>query len=149
MEESFEAFTVLISKISRSIKRLKAGEMAQFKLRGTHVSCLYYLFISGSLTASELCERCEEDKAAVSRSIDYLETNGYIVCSTTAAKRYKSPLRLTEKGQELGRAVSERIERIVAQASCGLDEAERESMYRALTVRSDNLERIREKEKLL
>ena len=43
MEERFETFTVLIARISRSIKRIKADEMADFELKGPHVSCLYYL----------------------------------------------------------------------------------------------------------
>lgn len=30
MEERFETFTVLITRISRSIKRIKADEMADF-----------------------------------------------------------------------------------------------------------------------
>ena len=41
MEERFETFTVLITRISRSIKRIKADEMADFELKGPHVSCLY------------------------------------------------------------------------------------------------------------
>ena len=43
MEERFETFTVLITRISRSIKRIKADEMADFELKGPHVSCLFYL----------------------------------------------------------------------------------------------------------
>lgn len=34
MEERFEAFTVLISRISRSIRRIKSEEMAEFQLKG-------------------------------------------------------------------------------------------------------------------
>ena len=78
MEERFEAFMVLISRISRSIRRIKSEEMAEFQLKGPHVSCLYYLSLADGLTAAALCERCDEDKAAVSRSLDYLEKGGYI-----------------------------------------------------------------------
>lgn len=99
MEERFETFTVLITRISRSIKRIKADEMADFELKGPHVSCLYYLSQQDGMTAAELCERCDEDKAAISRSLDDLEKNGYITCASGAGKRYKSPLRLTERGQ--------------------------------------------------
>ena len=73
MEERFETFTVLIARISRSIKRIKADEMADFELKGPHVSCLYYLSQRDGMTAAELCERCDEDKAAISRSLDDLE----------------------------------------------------------------------------
>ena len=54
MEERFETFTVLITRISRSIKRIKADEMADFELKGPHVSCLYYLSQQDGMTAAEL-----------------------------------------------------------------------------------------------
>ena len=57
MEERFETFTVLIARINRGIKRIKAEEMAEFGLKGPHVSCLYYLSCCGEMTAAELCER--------------------------------------------------------------------------------------------
>ncbi len=142
MEERFETFTVLITRISRSIKRIKADEMADFELKGPHVSCLYYLSQRDGMTAAELCERCDEDKAAISRSLDDLEKNGYITCASGAGKRYKSPLRLTERGKAVGRAIGEKITRIVEAASEGLSEAERQTMYRALALVSENLERI-------
>lgn len=142
MEECFEAFTVLIGRISRSIKRIKSEEMAEFQLKGPHVSCLYYLSMADGLTAAALCERCDEDKAAVSRSLDDLEKGGYITCGSGAGRRYRTPLYLTERGRAVCRAINEKIERIVNAASQGLGEAERRSMYRALTLISGNLERI-------
>lgn len=129
MEERFETFTVLITRISRSIKRIKADEMADFELKGPHVSCLYYLSQQDGMTAAELCERCDEDKAAISRSLDDLEKNGYITCASGA-------------GKAVGRAIGEKIMRIVEAASEGLSEAERQTMYRALALVSENLERI-------
>ena len=53
MEDRFETFTVLIARISRSIRRLKAEEMERLGLKGPHVSCLYYLGLDGPLTAAE------------------------------------------------------------------------------------------------
>ena len=54
MEARYETFTVLIARISRSIRRLKGEEMARWGLKGPHVSCLYYLALSGPMTAAEL-----------------------------------------------------------------------------------------------
>ncbi len=107
MRERFETFTVLINKISRNIRKLKNQEMAEYGLRSTHVSCLYYLYSTESMTATELCERCEEDKATISRALDFLEDNGFIECQSKAAKRYKSPLYLTDKGREAGKKIWE------------------------------------------
>ena len=98
MTGRFETFTVLINRISRNIRKIKNQEMAEYNLRSSHISCLYYLYTSGGLTATDLCERCEEDKATVSRSLEYLENNGYLICESKSAKRYKSPLTLTDKG---------------------------------------------------
>ena len=148
MDERFETFTVLINQISRSIRRIKAEQMESIKLKGPHVSCLYYLSKNGPLTAAELCDRCEEDKAAVSRSLDYLEQNGYL--QIPEGKHYRRPLVLTQKGSAAGAEVSRRIDSIVALASCDVLEEDRLAMYRALSVISKNLEKIyQNKEKQL
>ena len=139
MEDRFEQFTVLIARINRAVRRIKAEEMADFGLKGPHVSCLYYLSVSGELTAAELCERCEEDKAAVSRSLEELEQLGYVTCRSSG-RRYRAPLGLTEKGRRLCRALTEKVGRVVAEASAGLTEPERQTMYRALSIISGNLE---------
>lgn len=142
MQERFKTFTVLITKINRSIRRIKTEEMAEFDLKSPHVSCLYYLYKAQTLTAKELCDICEEDKAAVSRSIEYLETNGYVTCNSKMQKRYRTPLELTEKGREIGARIVERIDRILGAASEGLDEAERLVMYRSLALISENLQKL-------
>lgn len=142
MEERYETFTVLIARINRSIKRVKSAEMAEFQLKGPYVSCLYYLSLTDGLTAAALCERCDEDKAAISRSLDDLEKNGYITCESGTGRRYRAPLHLTERGRAVCRGINERIDRIVDSASQGLSEAERKSMYRALTLISENLEQM-------
>ncbi len=140
MEQRFETFTVLVGKLSRSIKRLKSGQMAQLDLKGPHVSCLYYLYSFGPMTAAELCERCEEDKAAISRSLEYLESSGYL--HPQAGKRYRAKLLLTPTGQQAGAEVARRINRILEAAGAGLSEQEREIMYRAMEKISVNLENI-------
>ena len=75
MQQRFETFTVLVNKISRNIRKIKNQEMSEYHLRSSHISCLYYLYLSRGLTATDLCERCGEDKATISRSLDYLEKN--------------------------------------------------------------------------
>lgn len=145
MEERFETFTVLVTKLSRAIRKIKTEEMAEFDLKSPHVSCLYYLYKEGELTAKELCDLSSEDKAALSRSIDYLEQSGYITCEDEAGKRYKSPLTLTEKGREIGGRIAEKIDRILVEASAGLSEEHRLIMYKSLTIICGNLERLSEK----
>ena len=142
MEERFGTFTVLINRIRRNIRKIKNFEMAEYNLRSPHISCLYYLYRFNGLTATDLCERCEEDKATISRSLDYLEKNGYLICETKSVKRYKSPLILTEKGELVGKKISEKIDRVLEDISVGLTEEERTQFYRSLSIISDSLEKV-------
>ena len=114
-------------------------------MKSPHVSCLYYLYKDGTLTASALCERCEEDKATISRSLEYLETNGYLICQDTGAKRYKSHFQLTEKGLAVGMEIAEKINHVLDDISIGLTEEERVAFYRSLTVISEGLDTIAKK----
>lgn len=142
MRERFETFTVLINKISRNIRKLKNQEMAEYGLRSTHVSCLYYLYSTESMTATELCERCEEDKATISRALDFLEDNGFIEYQSKAAKRYKSPLYLTDKGREAGKKIFDKINYVLDEVSVGLTDEQRIHFYKYLTTVSENLDRV-------
>ena len=142
MQERFQTFTVLIARLNRCIRKIKTEEMAGFNLKSPHVSCLYYLYKSDSLTSKELCDICEEDKANISRSIEYLEKNGYLVCKSKTEKRYKSPLILTEKGRETGEYIVRKIDAILDSVSEGIPEEHRMIMYRSLSVICDNLQKI-------
>lgn len=145
MEDRFELFTTLLAKISRNIRRIKTNEMAEFNLKTPHTSCLYYLYKMGNMTAKEMCDVCEEDKAAISRSIDYLEGQGFIKCDSKTEKRYKSELFLSEKGKLIAQKVAQKVDKIVAQASAGLGGEDREVLYRSLNLISDNLKKISNK----
>lgn len=145
MQERFETFTVLINRISRNIRKIKNQEMAEYHLRSVHVSCLYYLYIHKGATATDLCERCEEDKATISRALDYLETNGFLTCESKRAKRYKSPLILTEKGSEVGEKIADKINGVLNAISGELTEKERVEFYRSLAIVSESLEAVSQK----
>lgn len=140
MQARFETFTVLINRISRNIRKIKNQEMAEYNLRSVHVSCLYYLYLSEGTTATELCERCEEDKATISRALDYLEKNGYLTCEVKSAKRYKSLLTLTDKGKKVGKKIADKINDVLDSISTELTEEERVAFYRSLSIISESLE---------
>lgn len=141
MQERFETFTVLINRISRDIRKIKNQEMAAYHLRSIHASCLYYIYLLGSVTSAELCEHCEEDKATISRAVDHLETNGFLL-RDAGAKRYKSPLLLTEKGRDTGKRIAEKIDGVLETISHALTEEERIEFYRSLSTISRSLEAI-------
>lgn len=141
MNDRFKTFTVLINSITRSIYRIKTEGMSHLGLKSAHVSCLYYLYQEDNLTAKQLCDVCGEDKGALSRSIDYLEKNGYIACETRTEKKYKSPLTLTEKGKKVSRYIARRIDGLLDKASEGISEEERVILYESLTKINENLQK--------
>lgn len=142
MSERFETFTVLINRISRNIRKIKNREMAEHDLRSAHISCLYYLYTGEHMTATDLCEKCEEDKATISRAVEYLEKNGYIECEAKSAKRYRTELLLTEKGNLVGKQIYEKIAGVLEEISACITEEERKSFYRSLQLISENLAKV-------
>ncbi|MBR5322090.1 MAG: winged helix-turn-helix transcriptional regulator [Clostridia bacterium] len=142
MKERFKLFTVLMTKTRRSIQRIKTEEMAEYNLKSPHVSCLYYLYIYGNMTATELCEICDEDKAAISRSIVQLENEGYVEYPEGIKKRYRANMKLTEKGKIIAEKLSQKIDSVLNEAGNGLSEEDRVVFYRSLSLISSNLENI-------
>ncbi len=142
MEERFEIFTVLLNRINRNIRKIKNEEMANYELRSPHISCLYYLYVSKELTSKELCERCEEDKATISRSLDYLEKNNYILCKSDSKKRYNSPFELTERGMRAGKRIADKIAAVLDEISTGISDEDRAIFYRSLNVISENIDKV-------
>lgn len=142
MDERFEIFTVLINRINRNIRKIKNEEMAKYELRSPHISCLYYLYISEELTSKDLCERCEEDKATISRSLDYLEKNGYIICKSNEKKRYNAPFSLTEKGENAGKKIADKIASVLNEVSSGISDEDREIFYRCLNIISEHIDKV-------
>ena len=136
---------MLINRISRNIRKIKNQEMAEYDLRSAHVSCLYYLYTNRGATATDLCERCEEDKATISRALDYLATHGFLTRESQSAKRYKSPLILTDKGTEVGKKIADKIDGVLDAISGGLTEEERMAFYRSLAIISESLEAVSQK----
>ncbi len=146
MEKRFETFTLLITSLSRSIRRIKTETMAAYNLKSPHVSCLYYLYKKPGMTAAELCEVCEEDKAAVSRSILFLEQKNYLVREISAekggrrnTKHYRAPLMLTEKGCSIAGEIAVKVDRVLDAVSRGVSEEDRAIMYRSMEQINRNL----------
>ena len=143
MENRFEKFTTLITNISRSIQKIKSFEMQELGLKGKQVSCLYHLLNSkGGLSSSQLCMLCGEDKAAISRTIKDLESLGFVFLDESGLKKYRNPIKLTVKGEEVGKKIEKKIEENFSQGSSGIADDEREKFYVTLTLICENLQKI-------
>ena len=147
MKDRFEAFITGVTVCYKYIQRIKTMEMTELGLKGTHVTCLFYLSNHpDGLTAAQLCQLCAEDKASVSRTVADLTARGYI--AKGSAKNYRAPLKLTAEGMEAAKQLDPLIDSWVLSGGDGLTEAEREVFYRSLSRIGENLRtRLEEMEK--
>ncbi len=146
MKEQFKLFTGLISSINRNIRRVKTEIMADYELKCPHVSAIYYLYVEGRLTLKALCELCNEDKGAISRSVKSLAEDG-LVDTNSISTKYKNKLSLTEKGKAIGKEIALKIDIAVKKATHNLSEDDKNYIYSGLSTINKNLENFLSAEK--
>ncbi len=141
MVNRFESFVNGITVCYKYIQKIKATEMTEYGLKGTHAMCVYYLNRhEGGLTAAQLCNLCSEDKAAISRTLVDLESKGYVDQNNDEnKKKYRSLITLTQKGRELAQTVDSLACQWVGLGGDTLSDEQREAFYYALEVISQNL----------
>ena len=143
MISKYEIFSSSVSCLYRDIQKIERNEMAKFGLKGPHAQCLLALSrYPEGITAAKLCEICEKDKAAISRSVAELEERGLLIRQERNGLRYRAELKLTESGNNAAAAVNEKARQAVEQAGEGLNDAQREVFYKVLALIAENLHAI-------
>ena len=143
MENRYELLSGAISCMYHDIQKIERVEMARYGLKGPHAQCLLAMKNHPEgITAARLCEVCEKDKAAVSRTLAELEEVGMIYRENRNGSRYRSALMLTEQGEIAAEAVVEKARMAVERAGIGFGEAEREVFYRVLAIIAGNLHKL-------
>ena len=143
MISKYELFSSSVSCLYRDIQKIERNEMAKFGLKGPHAQCLLALSrYPEGITAAKLCEICEKDKAAISRSVAELEERGLLMRIERNGLRYRAVLKLTEEGRNAAGVVNEKARQAVEQAGDGLNDAQREVFYKVLALIADNLHAI-------
>ena len=143
MTGRFEIFTLALSEMTSSWNKIATEELKPYGLKGGYIVYLIALFKKpDGLTAANLCEICNKDKAEVSRAIKALEGSGFVTRTNTTVSGYRASITLTEKGREITHALRERIKLIVEKGGAGLTENQREVFYDALSTISENLKAI-------
>ena len=146
MQNRFREFTLLTSNVVRTINKIKNFEMKKYGLKGTQVSCLFYLYGSdGDMTAKDICSLCQEDKAAISRALKDLENKGFIVCENDSnKKKYNTLLTLTESGKKVAKQILNTIERILKYDKNFISEQELSEFYQTFNKIYENLKHVSE-----
>lgn len=140
MISKYEIFSTVVSSLYHDVQRIERTEMAKYGLKGPHAQCLVIMerYPEG-ITAARLCDLCERDKAAISRTVAELEAAGLLTRQETNGIRYRVPLKLTEAGRAAAHKVNAVAAHAVEQAGSGLNDEQREIFYHVLGVIAQNL----------
>ena len=149
MVRRFEDFVNLINTAYKDIQKIKSYEVKELGLKSSHVMCMFYLGQSEyGLTSNELCDKCKEDKAAVSRNLKFLAEKGYVTVVGDESRTYKLRNVLTDEGEAAYEKLKVTISAAVERFSKGLTPKEREAFNRYLGKMIANFEEFfEEKEK--
>ena len=143
MIRRYEIFSTVVSSLYHDIQRIERTEMAKYGLKGPHAQCLVIMARHPEgITAARLCELCERDKAAISRTVAELEEVGLLTRREQNGIRYRVPLMLTEAGRAAAQNVSDVAGCAVEQAGDGLNDQQREVFYAVLGQIAQNLHTI-------
>lgn len=143
MISKYEHFSVSVSSIHQDIQKIERTEMEKFGLKGPHAQTLLALSrYPEGITSVALCEVCEKDKAAISRSVAELEEKGMVLRNQVNGSANRAKLTLTEKGIAAADAVSKRAQQAVEQAGAGLGDEQRTVFYQVLALVAGNLHAI-------
>lgn len=143
MIKRFEQFSSAFSSIYRYIQKIEREEMEKHGLKGAFAQYLMALHRHpDGMTASQLCEACDMNKAAVSRAIGEMEETGLVCKKSEGETSYRAPLFLTERGREIVQFVYDRGIVAVEKGGQGLSEDDRRAFYAALQLIAGNLQRL-------
>ena len=143
MQSRYEQFASSISSIYHSIQKIEKAEMVRYGTKGIFAQYLAALLgHPEGMTAAQLSDVCDKDKAAVSRAVADMEQEGLLTRESRDDNRYRALLRLTEAGEEAARYVACQAQKAVDAGGEGLDDRERAKLQEALALIAQNLEKI-------
>lgn len=140
-QDRLETFTAHLNNAARSITKLKNIRMAEFGLGSTHTTCLRKLYFAESgLTRRQLAEKCELDKAQISRVINELSEKDYVV-ECPAKTSYRKRITLTDSGREVAHKINGIVLDVNNFVSGDISEDDIQSFYKVFTRICDGLKR--------
>lgn len=143
MLERFEQFSSSIAELYHYIQKIERVEMTKYGLKGPHVKCLIAMHrYPEGITAAKLCELCDKDKAAISRTLSELEQHGLVNRCSVNGNSYRALLKLTPAGEEAAIQVAKKAQIAVERAGVGMTQQQREMFYTTLNLIASNLNKI-------
>lgn len=105
--DRYALFRIYVENLSKSLQKYENSKMSSLSMRGIHALCLFQLGKSqDGMTAAELSQACEVDKALISRVLSELLELGHVAHKNPEKTKYRSKLILTESGRACLRQVT-------------------------------------------
>ena len=105
---NFELFSAGVTRLIKNIQQLKSQKMAEYGLKSTTALCLCCIWESkDGLSAGDLSEQGEIDKAQVSRCMAQLIEMGFAYRDNRDGKQYRQKYCLTEKGAAVAKDIAQ------------------------------------------
>ena len=128
--DRLDEFMTLVVGASRCVTKLKSRYMSKYGLGSTHTMCIRKLYASKSgLTRTQIADKCELDKAQVSRIIGELAQKGF-VSEGSDTSSYKRRVTLTDEGKKTAEEINDAVLRINTYVSQEIPEEDVETFYR-------------------
>lgn len=141
MVSRYEKFSFIISEIGKNLHKISSDEMKKFGLRGSLAKYIIILHRHrDGVTATQLCELCDRNKADVSRAMAELMQLGIVERLGDASYRVKYAL--SDEGKKLAHALASRAALAISCVSGELNSKDLTAFYKALDVISKNLEKL-------
>ena len=137
--DRLDDFMTLVVGASRSVTRLKGSYMSKYGLGSTHTMCIRSLYASKSgLTRTQLANKCDLDKAQVSRIINELAEKNYVT-EEKVGSSYKRKILLTDEGKRIAEEINHIVLSINDYVSGKITNEEISTFYRVFGTICENL----------
>ena len=144
----FTRFALLLGGLQKCLQKVKLVNAAEVGLKGVHMLWLYELSQHPEgMSASELAADSSIDRSLISREINVLEKEGYILFDSTGDKhRYNCKIRLTERGEELAARIGLAGLHIQERIGEDISDEDLQTFYRTFEALHKNFVRLLEEE---
>lgn len=134
-------FTILNGKVSMAIKRKLYRDFRKAGLEFTpeQWTVLFCLWNKDGVTQQELCNITFKDKPSMTRLIDNLEKQNYVVRVADASDRRTNLIYLTKNARDLKSKANETVLKAMSEALEGVDMKDFETARKVLNKVFENL----------
>ncbi len=138
-ERSDHELTMHIARTTKALRGALATELARFGCQPPQNLVLDALASRDGFTPGELAKHLGVSGPTAVKMAQRMEANGLVVRRRDDPDERLVRIYLTERGRELQGSVAAAVDHVAETAVTGLDERDRETIWRTLAVVRDNL----------